>query len=233
MGTSKSADYGDKSIYMEASLNYDRTFFDKHAVSAMLLFNRRHYDKGESLPYRNQGLAGRASYTYNGKYVAEFNFGYNGTENFAKGKRYGFFPSAAIGWIVSEEPFMQPLRNTISKLKLRASYGQVGNANLQGRRFAYISTILDQWNDVPDLYRWGLDGDYGRNNMVEGDFGIPDLTWEIVNKANIGLELGLFNGMVDLQVDLFDERRKNILVELNLFLLRLVSTKNHGEIVVK
>ena len=61
----------------------------------------------------------------------------------------------------------------------------------------------------------GLDGDYGRNNMVEGDFGIPDLTWEIVNKANVGLELGLFNGMVDLQVDFFDERRNNILVELN------------------
>ena len=215
LGTSKSAEYGDKSIYMEASLNYDRTFADKHAVSAMLLFNRRHYDKGESLPYRNQGLVGRASYTYSGKYVAEFNFGYNGTENFAKGKRYGFFPSAAVGWIVSEEPFMQPFRNTISKLKLRASYGQVGNANLKGRRFAYISTILDQWNDVPDLYRWGLDGDYGRNNMVEGDFGIPDLTWEIVNKANVGLELGLFNGMVDLQVDFFDERRNNILVELN------------------
>ena len=68
---------------------------------------------------------------------------------------------------------------------------------------------------MPDLYRWGLDGDYGRNNMVEGDFGIPDLTWEIVNKANVGLELGLFNGMVDLQVDFFDERRNNILVELN------------------
>ncbi len=215
LGTSKSAEYGNKSIYMEASLNYDRTFANKHAVSAMLLFNRRHYDDGAALPYRNQGLAGRTSYMYNGKYVAEFNFGYNGTENFAKGKRYGFFPSAAVGWIVSEEPFMQPLRNTISKLKLRASYGQVGNANLQGRRFAYISTILDQWNDVPYLYRWGLDGDYGRNGMVEGDFGIPDLTWEIVNKANVGLELGLFNGMVDLQVDLFDERRNNILVELN------------------
>ena len=215
LGTSTSAEYGNKSIYMEASLNYDRTFVNKHAVSAMLLFNRRHYDDGAALPYRNQGLAGRTSYTYNGRYVAEFNFGYNGTENFAKGKRYGFFPSAAVGWIVSEESFMQPLRTTISKLKLRASYGQVGNANLQGRRFAYISTILDQWDDVPYLYRWGLDGDYGRNGMVEGDFGIPDLTWEIVNKANVGLELGLFNGMVDLQVDLFDERRNNILVELN------------------
>lgn len=134
---SKSGDYGNKSVYMEATLSYDRTFAEKHSVAAMLLFNRRNYDDGSKLPYRNQGLAGRASYTYSGKYVGEFNFGYNGSENFAKGKRYGFFPSGAIGWIVSEEAFMQPLRKVISKLKLRASYGQVGNANLGGRRFAY------------------------------------------------------------------------------------------------
>jgi TonB-linked SusC/RagA family outer membrane protein len=136
---SKSGDYGNKSVYMEATLSYDRTFAEKHSVAAMLLFNRRNYDDGSKLPYRNQGLAGRASYTYSGKYVGEFNFGYNGSENFAKGKRYGFFPSGAIGWIVSEEAFMQPLRKVISKLKLRASYGQVGNANLGGRRFAYLS----------------------------------------------------------------------------------------------
>lgn len=107
---SKSGDYGNKSVYMEATLSYDRTFAEKHSVAAMLLFNRRNYDDGSKLPYRNQGLAGRASYTYSGKYVGEFNFGYNGSENFAKGKRYGFFPSGAIGWIVSEEAFMQPLR---------------------------------------------------------------------------------------------------------------------------
>lgn len=88
---SKSGDYGNKSVYMEATLSYDRTFADKHAVAAMLLFNRRNYDDGSKLPYRNQGLAGRASYTYAGKYVGEFNFGYNGSENFARGKRYGFF----------------------------------------------------------------------------------------------------------------------------------------------
>lgn len=94
---SKSGDYGNKSVYMEATLSYDRTFAEKHSVAAMLLFNRRNYDDGSKLPYRNQGLAGRASYTYSGKYVGEFNFGYNGSENFAKGKRYGFFPSGAIG----------------------------------------------------------------------------------------------------------------------------------------
>ena len=113
---SKSGEYGNKSVYMEATLSYDRTFAEKHSVAAMLLFNRRNYDDGSKLPYRNQGLAGRASYTYSGKYVGEFNFGYNGSENFAKGKRYGFFPSGAIGWIVSEEAFMQPLRKVLSKL---------------------------------------------------------------------------------------------------------------------
>ncbi|GLL52539.1 hypothetical protein KUBF_02010 [Bacteroides finegoldii] len=183
---SKSGDYGNKSVYMEATLSYDRTFADKHAVAAMLLFNRRNYDDGSKLPYRNQGLAGRASYTYAGKYVGEFNFGYNGSENFARGKRYGFFPSGAIGWIVSEEAFMQPLRKVISKLKLRASYGQVGNANLGGRRFAYLSTITDDYETL-NMYKWGLDSSYGLTGMAEGEFAVQDLTWEIVNKMNLGL----------------------------------------------
>ena len=108
---------------MEATLSFDRTLQQRNVSLRM-------YGHKTKLPYRNQGLAGRASYTYSGKYVGEFNFGYNGSENFAKGKRYGFFPSGAIGWIVSEEAFMQPLLKVISKLKLRASYGQVGNANL-------------------------------------------------------------------------------------------------------
>ena len=177
---SKSGEYGNKSVYMEATLSYDRTFAEKHSVAAMLLFNRRNYDDGSKLPYRNQGLAGRASYTYSGKYVGEFNFGYNGSENFAKGKRYGFFPSGAIGWIVSEEAFMQPLRKVISKLKLRASYGQVGNANLGGRRFAYLSTITDDYATL-DMYKWGLDSSYGLTGMAEGEFAVQDLTWEIVS----------------------------------------------------
>ena len=209
---SKSGDYGNKSVYMEATLSYDRTFADKHAVAAMLLFNRRNYDDGSKLPYRNQGLAGRASYTYAGKYVGEFNFGYNGSENFARGKRYGFFPSGAIGWIVSEEAFMQPLRKVISKLKLRASYGQVGNANLGGRRFAYLSTITDDYETL-NMYKWGLDSSYGLTGMAEGEFAVQDLTWEIVNKMNLGVELGFLNGMIDLQLDYFDERRKDIFMK--------------------
>lgn len=212
LGHSASGTFGNKSVYMEAALTYDRTFDSEHAVSGLLLFNRRNYDNGSKLPYRNQGLAGRASYTFANRYVAEFNFGYNGSENFARGKRYGFFPSGALGWIVSEEPFMASAKKVLSTLKFRLSYGQTGNASLDGRRFAYLSTITDDWNTLGE-YRWGYETNYNRNGMAEGDFAVPDLTWEKVNKADFGFELGLFNGVADLQVDFFDERRNNIFME--------------------
>ena len=212
LGHSTSGSFGSKSLYLEASLSYNRTFAKKHAVQGLLLFNRRNYDDGSKLPYRNQGLAGRAAYTFDSRYVAEFNFGYNGSENFAKGHRYGFFPSAALGWLASEEPFMHALKPYVSKLKLRASYGQTGNATLYGRRFAYLSTITDDWNTLGE-YRWGEETSYNRNGMAEGEFAVSDLTWEKVNKANLGFELGLFKGAVDLQVDVFDERRNNIFME--------------------
>lgn len=212
LGHSVSGSYGNRRLYMELAVNYDRTFAGKHAVSGMLLAQRSNYDDGSKLPYRNQGIAGRAAYTFDDRYVAEFNFGYNGSENFAPGKRYGFFPSGAIGWVISEEPFMAPAKRVLSNLKIRASYGQTGNASLSGRRFAYLSTITDDYATL-DMYKWGVEGAYGITGMAEGDFGVPDLTWEKVNKANIGLELGFFDGVFDMSVDVFDERRNNIFME--------------------
>lgn len=203
---SKDADWGYKRVYMEGTINYDRSL-GSHALAGMLLFNRDQYENGDKLPYRHQGLAGRLSYTYGGKYVAEFNFGYNGSENFAKGARYGFFPSAAIGWLVSEENFMEPFKNTFSKIKIRASYGLVGNDNIGGTRFAYLATIGDT-----NGYKWGTDASYEKGGKWEGNSGVPDLTWETVKKTNIGLELGLWNAL-DVSIDLFKDRRENIFLQ--------------------
>jgi hypothetical protein len=145
-------------------------------VGALLLLNqsKNYYPSTFSdIPQGYAGVVGRLTYDWNNRYMAEFNIGYNGSENFPPKKRYGFFPSGAIGWIVSEESFMQPLRRTISKLKLRASYGQTGNATLNGRRFAYLSTINDSWDDLKQ-YNWGTESGYNRNGMAEGEFAVPN-----------------------------------------------------------
>src|SRR5690606_36695786 len=105
----------------EGMVSYSRMFDDKHDINSMLLYNQRHYDNGSKLPFRNQGIAGRFSYTYDRRFIAEANFGYNGSENFAPGKRFGFFPAFAAGWVISEEDFMEQVRNVISNLKIRGS----------------------------------------------------------------------------------------------------------------
>jgi len=206
LGYEKNSDWGDKSMYLEGAINYTQSF-GNHNVEGMFLYNQRNYDNGDLLPYRNQGIASRFSYNYNNRYIAEFNFGYNGSENFAPGKRYGFFPSFALGWYISEEPFMEQLKSTISKLKLRGSYGLVGNDKLDGRRFAYITTINETGG-----YSWGLNNDFKRAGRMEGDQGNSNLTWETVAKSNIGVELGLWRAL-EFQLDLFNENREDIFMQ--------------------
>lgn len=205
---SSNANYGNQSVYLEAAITYNRTFANKHAVDALFLYNQRSYDWGDIQPNRTQGIAGRLSYTYDRRYVSEFNFGYNGSENFAKGKRFGFFPSIALGWLISEEHFMEPARDIMSKLKLRASIGSVGNDNIGGRRFAYITTI----NSKASGYNWGYTGDTYRDGVQEGEVGVENLTWEKALKMNLGLEIGLWNEL-DLQLDFFKERRTSIFMQ--------------------
>lgn len=205
---SSNANYGNQSVYLEAALSYNQTFNNRHMVDALLLYNQRSYDWGDIQPNRTQGIAGRFSYTFDRRYISEFNFGYNGSENFAKGKRFGFFPSIALGWLVSEEQFMEPIRNVISKLKLRASVGKVGNDNIGGRRFAYITTI----NSKANGYNWGYTGDTYRDGVQEGEVGVGNLTWEKALKTNIGIEIGLWNEL-DFQLDLFKERRTSIFMQ--------------------
>lgn len=201
---------GTRTMYFEAQLNYNRRFKD-HTLDGLFLFNMRDYvnaDAGKailSLPYRNQGIAGRLGYSFKDTYFAEVNFGYNGSENFKQGYRYGFFPSVAIGWLLTNEPFMENKTSTLSKLKLRGSVGKVGNDKISDdRRFAFLSTI-----DGADGYRWGWKNDYSYGGYQEGDFGIPNLTWETATKIDVGVEAGFWNA-VNLQADFFKEYRKDI-----------------------
>lgn len=214
LGYSTGSQWGDQSIYLEGMVSYGRVFNSKHDVNSMLLYNQRNYDRGDLLPYRNQGIAGRFSYTFDRRYIAEFNFGYNGSENFEKGKRFGFFPAVAAGWIISQENFMESVRDVISNLKIRGSWGTAGNSilgqNMWDRRFAYISTIADFGS-----YRWGVDNDIYRLGRAEGDVGVPGLTWETVAKKNIGFELGLFHGAINFNIDFFKDNRRDIFIQRN------------------
>ena len=196
---SSNANYGNQSTYLEAAVTYNRTF-DKHALDALFLYNQRSYDWGDVQPNRTQGIAGRLSYTFDRRYISEFNFGYNGSENFAKGKRFGFFPSVAIGWLISEESFMRNLQEDITKLKLRASVGSVGNDN--------ITTI----NSNSSGYHFGYTDSNYYTGIQEGEVGVSDLTWEKALKMNIGLELGLWNEL-DVQLDFFKEKRTSIFMQ--------------------
>ena len=209
MGSEQGTEYGNTNVYFEADLMYNRRF-GKVDLDAMLLYNQQAYDDGSIQDYRKQGIAGRLSATYDNRYVAEFNFGYNGSENFAKGKRFGFFPSFAIGWLLSEEPFMEKMKPIFHKIKFRASIGQAGDDNIGGRRFAYLGTLYtDQ-----EGYRWGTNGqrDYIKKGITEGEIGVDNLTWETVTKKNFGVELGLWN-MLDFNFDIFREDRKDIFME--------------------
>ncbi|RXG13335.1 TonB-linked SusC/RagA family outer membrane protein [Leeuwenhoekiella aestuarii] len=206
LGYETGSEWGNKAVYLEGRVEYSNNFKGDHQVDGLFLYNQRNYDDGSRLPYRNQGFAGRAAYSYKRRYIAEFNFGYNGSENFAKGKRYGFFPSAAVGWVISEEDFLKD-NKAISNLKLRASYGLAGNDQIDGRRFAYITTIGDT-----NGYRWGVNNDYQRAGRWEGDYGVPNLTWETVAKANLGVNLGLWNS-INITADVFNEVRSDIFMQ--------------------
>ena len=207
LNTEQRTEWGNKATYIEANVSYSKKI-KEHSIDGMLLYNQRDFQDGAVVPYRRMGIAGRASYMYGERYIAEFNFGYNGSENFASGKRFGFFPSVAVGYLLSEEPFMASCKNILSKLKLRGSWGLVGNDQLSGRRFAYVTTI-DGGNPG---YVWGVNNDYNLPSRYEGDFGIPNLTWETVEKINVGFELGLLSAL-DLQVDWFQEHRRDIFMQ--------------------
>lgn len=207
--------------YLETALNYDRTFKEKHAVSGLMVFTMRSElestksgDVQASLPTRNMGLAGRFTYSYDNRYFLEANFGYNGSERFHESERWGFFPSAGIGYIISNESFWNDnLKKIISKLKLKATYGLVGNdaVGSSSDRFFYLSNV--KLNDSGMKYTWGIPGNtYTVNGVSTSRYANPDITWEISKKTNLGVELGLFD-KAELQVDIFRDDRSNILMK--------------------
>ena len=184
---------GNRTYNLQLSLDYNRVFNDVHSVSAMLLYHQREYKSPSSnfydtLPLREQGLAGRATYNYDNRYFAEFNFGYNGSDNFMKDNRMGFFPSMAVGYMISNERFFETLKDKISLLKVRASYGLVGNS-FTSPRFPYITEV----NLGGRGYTFGEDWNNTQYGATIVKYGAENAKWETGEKVNIGLEFGLFD----------------------------------------
>ena len=192
-------------LYMEYQLNYARKF-GKHDVTAMVLYNQNDYRYQADLAKRYQGIVGRVTYGFDDRYLAEFNFGYNGSENFASGKRFGFFPAMSLGWIVSNEKFMEKTKKWLDNLKIRGSYGQVGNDNYAGQRFLYE----ERWSQIVNDYYFGTTGKTG---IFENQYPNYDVTWERAHKFDFGVDFALFNGLLRGNFDYFYERRNDILTE--------------------
>ncbi|WP_316816355.1 TonB-dependent receptor [Pedobacter nyackensis] len=201
---------GSRQFYGEVALNYSRNFGD-HDVTGLLLYNQsdnintQASDLITSLPYRFVGYAGRTTYAYKSKYLLEGNFGYNGSENFAPDKQYGFFPSVGLGWVASEEGFFKSIKKVVNFMKIRATYGLVGNSDLGGRRFAYIATV----NDGVPGYNFGSTSNNSFGGKAEGDIAV-NVGWETSRKANLGIELKFLGEKLSLQTDVFKEERDGI-----------------------
>jgi len=199
---------GSRQFYLEGAINYANTF-GRHKVGGMILYNQS--DKVDatandligSIPYRSLGSVGRFTYSYDDRYLAEATFGYNGAENFSPNKRFGFFPSFAAGWVISNEKFYH-FNNVFQLLKLRGSYGQVGSSRIDGRRFAYVGTVANTNN-----YWYGQD----RGNSITGvdisDYPV-DATWETEKDLNLGFEFKTLGNALYIQTDVFKRRRENI-----------------------
>ena len=204
---------GDRRYYAQAYLDYNRSFGD-HTVTGMLLWNINQYSSNmystdvlASLPQRKIGFAARATYDYKHRYLIEFNAGYNGSEQFAKGHQWGFFPSVGLGYNISEEKFWEPIKSVVSNFKLRGTYGLVGNDQYGYERFIYRENVTLTGNGS---FTTGLPGNYvtysgpGWNRLRN-----ENVSWEVGHKLDLGFDMQLFNAL-DITFDWFRERRSNI-----------------------
>lgn len=204
---------GDRRYYAQAYLDYNRSFGD-HTVTGMLLWNINQYSSNmystdvlASLPQRKIGFAARATYDYKHRYLIEFNAGYNGSEQFAKGHQWGFFPSVGLGYNISEEKFWEPIKSVVSNFKLRGTYGLVGNDQYGYERFIYRENVTLTGNGS---FTTGLPSNYvtysgpGWNRLRN-----ENVSWEVGHKLDLGFDMQLFNAL-DITFDWFRERRSNI-----------------------
>jgi len=210
--TSKARDW-----YMEAALSYNRKFGD-HDFGGLLLYNQRvvYYPKKDDknwaynyIPNQVLGLVARATYNYKTKYLFDFSMGYNGSENFPEEKRYGLFPSVSLGWILTEESFMENV-GFLDYFKVRGSYGVVGNDKTFPHRFLYLP---DSWNGSTGGYNFGYDLTRDQQGASELLIGNPNVTWETATKKNIGFDAKFFNAKLSTSLDLFHEFREDILIQ--------------------
>lgn len=210
LGYSSSA-IGERVMYLEGNINYDRSFGNHHigALVVGTMRNRVHGNAGElkgAIPYRNQSMAGRVTYSYRDKYLLEGNIGATGSENFEKGKRWGVFPAVAAGWVISKENFFESLTGAFNLLKVRASIGTTGNDIIAGDRFGYLTYITGangvQFGSSPATY----------GGIAASVIGTENLTWETSTKTNVGLDIGLWNKL-NITVDVFKDKRKDILIQ--------------------
>ena len=202
----------DNTFYFHGQLNYENTFGEDHGVTAMLMYMQREY-RNDVLPNRNQGLSGRLTSAFQQKYLAEFNFGYNGTERLDKGKRFEFFPAMSLGWVVSSEKFWQPLEKYVDYFKVRGSYGLVGSdetGSYDGAaHFLYVNNV-----------NLGGGGSYSTGPTYSSiykkgpsinSYAVQNAHWERVKKMDIGVDMKLFN-QVDITFDYFCDKRDRILM---------------------
>ena len=226
--------------YMELALNYNRKFGD-HNVGGLVLYNQSkdYYPGGiyNDIPSAYVGFVGRATYDYKTRYMVEFNAGYNGSENFAPGKRYGFFPAGSVGWIVSEEPFFKGLKKVVNYMKLRASVGMVGNDNNGTNRFLYMPDAYQLSTDRDYVYYFGTNAGDPKPGAYEAAKSNADVTWEKAVKQNYGVDFAVINEKLNVSVDFFLENRRDILTKpdympgvlgMTLPIMNIGETENKG-----
>lgn len=207
----------DNTFELQGNLSYSRRFGESE-VNANAIYRMREYRGTTVLPNRNQGISGRVTYDYAHKYLAEFNFGYNGTERLAKGYRFGFFPAGSLGWVVSNEKFWEPISNVVNHFKVRGSYGLVGSDDLvkaNGAYFLYIDKLIgDSLNGL--TWQPGAGGGAGWGQSLGGPriqyIGVKDLGWEKVKKLDIGVDFRFFDDL-SVTLDYFHSKRYNMFME--------------------